>query len=181
MLGEDLGLEPSSELCDLEARIVRGDIAVAFTSRVNAGIATTDNLPAPLTTFVGRATLQGEIKQAIAGLRRVGDQRSIASTLAGLGTIAVRGEMRIAPPPSSSRAWASAPASATTPGSPSATTGLPRCTVPSGSPVTPPRWSRRPRPADPAAMRVIGRAWPRSTPRWTHRRPETAVPDGRRR
>jgi predicted ATPase/DNA-binding SARP family transcriptional activator len=52
ILGDELGLEPSAELRELDARIARGGVAV--TLPVTARRSSPTNLPSPLTTFVGR-------------------------------------------------------------------------------------------------------------------------------
>ncbi|MGH9118352.1 MAG: BTAD domain-containing putative transcriptional regulator [Acidimicrobiales bacterium] len=71
LLGADVGLEPSAELCELETRIVRGELAVAFTSRVGTRADPPGNLPVPLTTFIGREELLVEIEEALGRLRLV--------------------------------------------------------------------------------------------------------------
>jgi predicted ATPase/DNA-binding SARP family transcriptional activator len=69
-LGEELGLEPSAALCDLEADIIRQhpDVA-ASTSPALAG-ARRGNLPAPGTSFVGREHEMAELV-AVLGRARV--------------------------------------------------------------------------------------------------------------
>ncbi len=52
-LGTELGLEPSAELHELDARIARGDLAVALPVAVRCA-SPPSNLPSPLTTFIGR-------------------------------------------------------------------------------------------------------------------------------
>jgi predicted ATPase/DNA-binding SARP family transcriptional activator len=73
LLGEELGLEPSAQLRALEDRIVRGE-----TERP-AGIQArpAHNLPVPLTTFIGRSTLQADVATAVEQDRLV--------TLIGIG------------------------------------------------------------------------------------------------
>ena len=72
MLDDDLGLEPSAELGALEARIVRGEMTVAFTSGVSSRATTPPgNLPAPLTRFVGRESLLAELEESLGRLRLV--------------------------------------------------------------------------------------------------------------
>ncbi|HXW82162.1 MAG TPA: BTAD domain-containing putative transcriptional regulator, partial [Acidimicrobiales bacterium] len=61
LLGEELGLEPSSHLRALEERILRGGTEPSAQVRPQPA----HNLPAPLTTFIGRATLQAAIEAAI--------------------------------------------------------------------------------------------------------------------
>ncbi len=52
-LGDELGLEPSAELRELDARIARGEVAVTLPITARRSTPPT-NLPSPLTTFVGR-------------------------------------------------------------------------------------------------------------------------------
>jgi predicted ATPase/DNA-binding SARP family transcriptional activator len=70
-LGEELGLEPSAALSELEACIIRGELPVAFTHRVSTRVGPAGNLPTPLTSFVGRESLQREIAEALARRRLV--------------------------------------------------------------------------------------------------------------
>jgi predicted ATPase/DNA-binding SARP family transcriptional activator len=73
ILGDELGLEPSSQLRALENRILRGDLdQSAQPARPPA-----HNLPAPLTTFVGREALQADVEEALGRGRLV--------TLIGIG------------------------------------------------------------------------------------------------
>jgi predicted ATPase/DNA-binding SARP family transcriptional activator len=53
ILGDELGLEPSAELRELDARIARGEVAVTLPLTARCSTPPT-NLPSPLTTFVGR-------------------------------------------------------------------------------------------------------------------------------
>lgn len=65
VLGDDLGLEPSPELRDLEARILVHDDSVRPRSAVPS------NLPAPLASFVGRTRELAEVRELITGSRLV--------------------------------------------------------------------------------------------------------------
>ena len=73
LLGEELGLDPSTRLRALEERVVRGE----FERPVEVSAQPAHNLPVPLTTFVGRSILQGDIGTAVEQDRLV--------TLIGIG------------------------------------------------------------------------------------------------
>jgi predicted ATPase/DNA-binding SARP family transcriptional activator len=78
-LDEELGLEPSSQLRELEAAILRQDVPEV------APPAARSNLPAPLTSFIGRATEIDEVAGLVSKHRLV--------TLSGIGGV---GKTRLA-------------------------------------------------------------------------------------
>ncbi len=73
ILGEELGLEPSVDLRALEDRIVRGEAGQAAVTASRP----VHNLPAPLTTFIGRNAFQSEVEAAL--------KRGRLVTLTGVG------------------------------------------------------------------------------------------------
>ena len=73
LLGDELGLEPSPGIRALEDRVVRGETHPPAEIRGQPA----HNLPAPLTTFVGRGALQADIEAAI--------ERGRLVTLIGIG------------------------------------------------------------------------------------------------
>ena len=69
-LGHELGLEPSAELHELDARIARGELAVALPVAVR-GSSPPSNLPSPLTKFIGRDEQLAELAAELAERRLV--------------------------------------------------------------------------------------------------------------
>jgi predicted ATPase/DNA-binding SARP family transcriptional activator len=76
-LGDELGLVPSNELAELERRIARSDVSVAFTGTVAEQVQGRSNLRAALTTFVDRRQPQRDVERAV-------DHRRLV-TLTGTG------------------------------------------------------------------------------------------------
>ena len=100
VLGEELGLDPSPELRELEAAILRQDEALAAPAR-HAAPAARPNLPERVASFVGRGS------DVAALVRLVGEQRCVTVTgTGGLGktTVAVEAA-RVAQDDFSDGAW----------------------------------------------------------------------------
>jgi predicted ATPase/DNA-binding SARP family transcriptional activator len=79
-LDDELGVEPGPELAGLEAAILRHEVPSAV-----AAAPATDNLPAPLTTFIGRGVELDDISRLLGEMRLV--------TLTGVGGV---GKTRLA-------------------------------------------------------------------------------------
>ena len=73
LLGDELGLEPSAQLRALEERIVRGDPGLPTQTSAQPA----HNLPASLTTFIGRDALQAAVEASL--------DRGRLVTLVGIG------------------------------------------------------------------------------------------------
>ena len=76
LLGEELGIEPSPELCDLEDRILLHDTALLSPP---AQVVSSDQLPARLTSFIGRWKQQTRVRALLADHRLV--------TITGVGGV----------------------------------------------------------------------------------------------
>ncbi|MET9343144.1 BTAD domain-containing putative transcriptional regulator [Nonomuraea sp. NPDC003804] len=81
LLAEELGVDPGAELRELHRRLLAGDPAMAFSSRPPVR----GNLPAEVTTFVGRKRQLAEVGRLLAAHRLV--------TLTGVGGV---GKTRLA-------------------------------------------------------------------------------------